>query len=112
MANNSVYKKSGILLKKPQKINGSVEFQTQLIDRFFVGFEHPIDYSSAFRKVLKEEYDVEEEIGVRIDLTSGCQEFLDKPGILSFSLLLDYLIEQRQISHKGLKEVCAFLMFS
>uniref|UniRef100_A0AC35FQ99 Decapping nuclease n=1 Tax=Panagrolaimus sp. PS1159 TaxID=55785 RepID=A0AC35FQ99_9BILA len=78
----------------PQKSNGcaAVEFQTQLIDRFFVGFEHPIDYSSAFRKVLKEEYDVEEEIGVRIDLTSGC-------------CLLDYLIEQSQISHKDLKEL-------
>uniref|UniRef100_A0AC34G4W5 Decapping nuclease n=1 Tax=Panagrolaimus sp. ES5 TaxID=591445 RepID=A0AC34G4W5_9BILA len=100
-----INKQSGVLLQKPSRFNvTSTSLETQLVETFFVGQKHPIDYSPEFRKFVKEEYD-HDETSVKIDLTAGCNEFLEKPGTLSFDLLLDYLKEQRRLSKKSLAEI-------
>lgn len=101
-----INKQSGILLKKSSRSNlTATSFETQLVNTFFIGQNHPIDYSSTLQKVLKEEFNVEEN-HVEIDLNAGNNKLVDNIRTLSFDLLLDYLIDQRKHCNKNLEEVC------
>uniref|UniRef100_A0A914YPE7 Uncharacterized protein n=1 Tax=Panagrolaimus superbus TaxID=310955 RepID=A0A914YPE7_9BILA len=106
--NNRTSAYSGILMQKSSQSNYIyTSFSTDLVDKFFVGRNHPIEYSPAFEKVLNLNYD-QENINVEIDVASGCGEFLEKPGILSFDLFLNYLVDQRRRTNKNMDEVCFF----
>uniref|UniRef100_A0AC34FGG5 Decapping nuclease n=1 Tax=Panagrolaimus sp. ES5 TaxID=591445 RepID=A0AC34FGG5_9BILA len=100
-----INKQSGILLKKSSRSNlTATSFETQLVNTFFIGQNHPIDYSSTLQKVLKEEFNVEEN-HVEIDLNAGNNKLVDNIRTLSFDLLLDYLIDQRKHCNKNLEEL-------
>uniref|UniRef100_A0AC34G0X8 Decapping nuclease n=1 Tax=Panagrolaimus sp. ES5 TaxID=591445 RepID=A0AC34G0X8_9BILA len=96
---------NGRLMAKPNKAEYfDTTLSTFRIDRFFVGQYTPNNYSLPFKKRLDPQFDLCK-VDAEIDLDSENREFLEKPLILSFDVLLNYLIDQRRDTGKSLRQI-------
>lgn len=110
-ADADVNKRSGDLCFRPapdkdsptmDPESSSIDVET--IDSFFVGKIHPIDYSPEFKKCLKETFEKPSD-NLNLNLLDGSNNLDEKPIDLSFNLLLNHLLAQREHTQKSLSQV-------